>query len=168
MEIRLGTLADLPTINLLYKKVMADIHKTGSKMWNDIYPFCEFQTDLEKEEMYVLTQNEQIIGGFAINLSEDPHYTDVSWTDSTFCYLNRLAIDPDYQRMGLAKEVLNFLEQFAVEHQIDTIRLTILPDNQKAEALYTSSGYIEIPGEITCENVTLVGYELDVSRRCVR
>ena len=69
MEIRLAKKSDLDGINQLFTEVIKDL-KTNKKidmLWGEVYPFCEFDTDILNQNMYVLEDNNKIIGSFSLS-----------------------------------------------------------------------------------------------------
>jgi len=71
--------------------------------------------------------------------------------------VHRLCVSPDYQNLGLAKQLMNFAESYAFGNQFQVIRLDAFLGNPYSQRLYHSLGYQEAsgycyysPGEIMC------------------
>ena len=66
MNIRLAAKKDLAELNALFKSVVKDLNdiKKIDMLWGDVYPFCEFEYDIENNEMYVIENENRIIGSF--------------------------------------------------------------------------------------------------------
>ncbi len=67
----------------------------------------------------------------------------------TRAHLSLLAVDPAYQRCGVARQVLNWLEEAALVAGIETINLELRATNDAAQSFYRALGFKEtgyIPG----------------------
>jgi len=62
-----------------------------------------------------------------------------------YAELKRMYVRPSYQRLGLGKEILKFLEAYALTRGIDIIRLETGIHQYNAVGLYKHMGYREIP-----------------------
>lgn len=60
---------------------------------------------------------------------------------SDYLYFSRLSVIPGYQGKGLAKKLLAFLEQYAVQHSIPEIRCKVRMNVPRNMMLYESIGY---------------------------
>jgi dTDP-4-amino-4,6-dideoxy-D-galactose acyltransferase len=54
-----------------------------------------------------------------------------------------IAVDNNYQRKGIAKELMEFVEVYAVQNHVDLIMVTTQCNNNSAKRLYRSMGYSE-------------------------
>ena len=77
-----------------------------------------------------------------------------------FIYFHRLSVLPSFQGMGLAKELLTFLEQYAKEQLIPEIRCKVRMNVPRNMKLYQSIGYT-----ITKEETVTspIGFEMHVA-----
>lgn len=147
LNIRIATITDLDNINLLFKKVVADVHNVKKiDMWNTEYPFCEFEGNIKNKEMYVIESNNSIIGSFALTEFDDPEYHVINWTSNNekWFYINRLVILPSEQGKGYAKETMQFICDYAIKNNFEVMRLTVHKDNKYAIGLYEKFGFIKI------------------------
>lgn len=60
-------------------------------------------------------------------------------------YLQRLAIDPAFQRRGYGRTLTRAAHNWARRRGAHTLLLNTKPDNQEALALYRSEGYVVLP-----------------------
>ncbi|OWY97594.1 GCN5-related N-acetyltransferase [Phytophthora megakarya] len=58
--------------------------------------------------------------------------------------VRRLFVDPNCQRMGVGKKLMTKLENWAKEHEIETLFLTTNPKKKQAQAFYTALGYTKV------------------------
>jgi len=88
---------------------------------------------IEDRNSVVLTaKNGGRLAGFAIM-----HFRDES------AHLNLLAVHPSYQRAGIARRLLSWLEQSAVTAGVFEIFLEVRANNRQARAFYMSLGYCD-------------------------
>lgn len=59
------------------------------------------------------------------------------------CYLDNIAVFPQFRRQGLGAKLLEALEARAVERGGSFLTLEVRPSNREALALYRSRGYSE-------------------------
>lgn len=164
MNVRLANKSDIVSLNILFKEVIRDLKevKKIDMLWGDIYPFCEFNNDIENEEMYIIEENNRIIGSFVLSDYDDPDYHKIKWDKERkrFFYLNRLAILPKEQGRGYAKATLKFIQNYAVEKNYDVIRLTVYENNLNAIKLYEKNGFKRVEeGNWSLEDKIFIGFE---------
>lgn len=166
MNIRLAAKKDLAELNALFKSVVKDLNdiKKIDMLWGDVYPFCEFEYDIENNEMYVIENENRIIGSFVLSDYDDPEYQEIDWTtNKKFIYLNRLAILPSEQGKGFAKKSMKFIEKYGLDKGYDIIRLTVYQENKYAIGLYEKLGFTRIvKGNWQLEDKIFVGYEKNI------
>lgn len=167
MNIRLANEKDLEQINKLFKEVIYDLKevKKIDMLWGDIYPFCEFENDILNHEMYVIEDENKIIGSFTLSSYDDPDYKNIEWLseDKKFLYLNRLVILPTEQGKGYAKHAMKFIEKYAINNNYDVIRLVVYKDNKYAIGLYKKLGFIKVEkGYFQLKDKVFNGYEKNI------
>lgn len=81
---------------------------------------------------------DNVIAGYAIALWHD---------QQTTLHLVRIAVHPDYQRRGIARQLLTTVMHHAYVHQAQRITLNTQHDNQAAHALYIAHGF-RMTGEV--------------------
>lgn len=163
MNIRIAKLNDLDEINLIYIDVIKNLNEKNIYMWDNEYPFCEFQNDINKFEMYVIEKNNKIIGAFSICKYDDPEYNVIDWKnkDKSFVYINRLAISLLEQGRGYAKLGIKYIEDYATKNRFESIRITVNEKNIPAIFLYEKLGYKKVKKGVYILNDgnKLIGYE---------
>lgn len=167
MNIRLANKNDLPQINKLFNEVIKDLNnvKKVDMLWNEFYPFMKFEDDILNQEMYVIENEDNIIGSFALSTYDDPDYKNIEWLskDKKFLYLNRLVILPTEQGKGYAKQAMKFIEEYAKNNNYQVIRLTVYKDNKYAIGLYEKLGFIKVEkGYWQLEDKIFIGYEKNI------
>lgn len=115
--------------------------------WNEYYPNIEiFQTDLLRNELYVIEKENIVIGCITITNVMDKEYNDVEWLTKSLnnLYIHRLAIHPIYQSQGYAQKLMTFAENYAKSHQYISIRLDTFSQNKRNQHFYEKRGYVRL------------------------
>jgi len=166
MEIRLATTEDVSYIDALLQSCKKDMDDNGIFQWTLVYPNSGIiKDDIEKGQLYVL-EEDQIKGIVVLSEDQEPEYAEVDWSelDGNVMVVHRLAVDPESQRNGYARILMDFAEDFAVEHEYTSIRLDAFSKNNRVLKFYEQRNY-EKRGLVNFEGRTAPFYclELDVS-----
>ncbi|TDW49124.1 acetyltransferase (GNAT) family protein [Flavobacterium sp. 270] len=118
----------------------------GSQQWQDGYPNLDVvKKDIEKGAGYVLTNKEEIIGYASIVFNDEPAYEklDGKWlTNGDFAVLHRLAVSPEYLGKGLAKKILLYTEELALQNEIYSIKVDTNFDNIPMLKIFEKLDYV--------------------------
>ncbi len=147
MYIRLARLSDLPDLKQMILLVVNDMNHNGILIWNEFYPYEEFEQDIINNELYVMTFQNEIVGVFAL-LSQINGAYAFNWShkDKSAIYISRLCIHPDYKHQGFASKTLTAIYQLAQNKGIHTIRLSVASINIPAVKLYEKNGFERVSG----------------------
>jgi ribosomal protein S18 acetylase RimI-like enzyme len=116
----------------------------GIIQWNEQYPNSEaFQTDISRNELYVLLDKNEVIACICISTEKDEEYKEVDWLtqDAAHYYIHRLAVHPIHQGKGFARELMDFAENLAVQNNTRSIRLDTFSKNPRNQKFYEARGY---------------------------
>lgn len=145
--IRKATSSDIDSILLLTKACAKDMISKGIYQWNEHYPNAEaFENDIHRNELYVLTSENNILGSIVISTLMNDEYNAIQWltpSDKNI-YIHRLAVHPDFQGRGFAQQLMDFAEKFALEHDNISIRLDTFSQNNRNHKFYELRGYIRL------------------------
>ncbi|RZK81752.1 MAG: GNAT family N-acetyltransferase [Pedobacter sp.] len=159
---RRAELTDLPDIWLILQKAILRRKEDGSNQWQDGYPNPEvIQTDIEKRAGFVMTEIDTIVGYCAIFINDEPAYAALEgkWlTEGDFAVFHRVAISEDYIGMGLSKTMLSFIETFAIENNLPSLKADTNFDNPAMQRIFEKSGYIYC-GEVFFRGNSRMAYE---------
>ena len=143
--LRKATFEDVDQIWTILQQAIARRKKDRSDQWQDGYPNQEvIQQDIEKGVGYVLTDDELIVGYTAILINDEPAYNDLkgNWlTNSDFVVVHRLAISDDYIGKGLAQKMMLYIEDFALQQNIFSIKVDTNFDNIPMLKIFEKLGY---------------------------
>ncbi|MCB0382006.1 MAG: GNAT family N-acetyltransferase [Psychroserpens sp.] len=142
--IRKATLNDIDRI-LDITKACADLMITKDVFqWNEYYPNrIAFENDIKRDELYVLEEENTIIGCVVISKLMDDEYIPVKWLtqNNSNIYIHRLAIHPQFQGKGYAQILMNYAELYAIENNYTSIRLDTFSKNLRNQKFYELRGY---------------------------
>jgi GNAT superfamily N-acetyltransferase len=142
---RKATLSEINPIWDILQQAIVRRKNDGSNQWQDGYPNLEVvQKDIEKEAGYVLTEGETIVGYIAVLINDEPEYAKLKgeWlTNDDFVLFHRVAIAENYLGKGLAKMMINHIEDFAVENNIKSIKADTNFDNDAMLNIFEKLGY---------------------------
>jgi len=142
--IRKAHLNDIEILINLTKACARHLQSNGIDQWNEHYPNIEvFSSDITRNELYVLQYKKEIIGCVCLSDLMDDEYKNVSWItpNQNNCYIHRLAIHPNYQGIGKARLIMNFVEDKARQKQYRSIRLDTFSKNLRNQKFYELRGY---------------------------
>jgi len=145
-QFRKAVIVDLPQIWLILQQAILRRKADGSNQWQDGYPNSEVVTsDITKEVGYVLTAQDNIIAYCAILINDEPEYDNLhgEWlTHTDFVVFHRIAVAEDNLGQGLAKHIFDCIENFALQHQIYSIKADTNYDNLAMLHLFAQKGYV--------------------------
>jgi len=159
---RHATSEDLPQIWMILQKAILRRKKDGSDQWQDGYPNPEvIKKDIEREAAFVMTDGNITIGYCAILINDEPAYTEIEgkWlTNGDFAVFHRVAISEDYIGKGLSRIMLNFIEDFALENNLTSVKADTNFDNPAMQNIFGKAGYIYC-GEVFFRGSPRMAYE---------
>lgn len=145
--IRLAKESDIPTILKLTAacaKAMAD---NGIYQWNESYPSQEaFENDIQRGELFLLIQNNHIVGTIVISTLMDQEYFSIPWSTPNHnnFYIHRLAVHPNFQKKGYGKLLMDYAEEYARNKSAISVRLDTFSKNERNNIFYQHRGYREV------------------------
>ncbi len=145
--IRRAKLQEIPKILALTRACALDMSERGIEQWNEHYPSAEiFERDINRGELYTLFQSTDIIGVIVITSIMDKEYESVKWLspDENNVYIHRLAIHPDFQGQGHARQLMTFAEDLARKEHYSSIRLDTFSRNPRNQKFYELRGYTKL------------------------
>ena len=147
MNIRLAKERDLKRVVSITNACA--VHMISKKIfqWDENYPNIEiFKDDVKNKSLFVIEDNELIMGCICISLKIDDVYKDVKLLtpNRNNVYLHRLAIHPNFQGQGLALKLMEYAEDFTIKNGCISIRLDTFSGNPKNNKFYTLQGYTKL------------------------
>ena len=144
MKIRLASLKDIENIMVLIKNCIKDMETKGIYQWSEYYPTAEiFEEDIKGKSLYVMEDKDNCLGVISINEDQSPEYRELVWADKSgkILVIHRLAVNPECQKQGIGRQLMDFAENYAKEKDYSSIRLDAYSGNPRALNLYECRGY---------------------------
>ena len=146
LQFKKATLPEIPQIWEILQKAIQRRKEDGSNQWQDGYPNPEVvKADIEKETGFVLTEGEILVGYCAVLINDEPAYAGIEgkWlSNEDFVVVHRIAIAQNYLGKGLAKEMMKFVEEFAIKNNIYSVKADTNFDNLAMMKSFEKAGYV--------------------------
>ncbi|MDT0643605.1 GNAT family N-acetyltransferase [Zunongwangia sp. F363] len=142
--IRTAEEKDLQKIKNLTEACASAMQNKNIFQWNEHYPSLErLALDIQKQELYVKETNAEIEGIIVLTSFMDDEYLPVKWLTKSVnnLYIHRLATNPEKWGSGTGKELMDFAEGFAREHNFESVRLDTFSQNKRNQKFYEARGY---------------------------
>ncbi|WP_396636367.1 GNAT family N-acetyltransferase [Maribacter sp. R77961] len=136
-------ISQIPDILHLTEACRLHMESKAIFQWTTSYPNkAQFLTDLERKELYVLKEGNNLIGCMVISSVMDKEYQHVKWlTQLNNVYIHRLAVHPSQQGKGFAQQLMNFAEEYARTNHYLSVRLDTFSQNKRNQKFYETRGY---------------------------
>jgi RimJ/RimL family protein N-acetyltransferase len=156
LQLRLATLADLPSMMEIIDNSKRLLHADGIPQWQNGTPNEQTVTkDIDRKWAYVLELDGLIVAQAALWEIDDPDYAEIydgEWhagSDSAYATLHRTAVAPHYHGKHLGSALLDALIKRGISlgfHQfrIDTHELNTRMQHLIAQAGFTYSGIVRM------------------------
>lgn len=143
--IKIASINDKNEIMALIKAAIEEMNRSNIDQWDEIYPNTSIiENDLYSKVLYKYEDDGKIAAIITINEQGSPEYDEVKWSDTSGNYIviHRLTVHPFYQGRGIAKTMIKFSEELALQNAKSSIRLDAFADNQYATNLYKRLEYV--------------------------
>jgi ribosomal protein S18 acetylase RimI-like enzyme len=129
--------------------------------WNEYYPTMEeIDFDLSRDALLVMREDGKIIAAISIDDDDSVNNLDC-WTDELQPggELSRLAVDPEFQNQGIAKEMINYGMKALKERDFKSLHFLVNRHNLKAMKSYAAFGFNKV-GECELYDQPMFCYEM--------
>ena len=147
---RRATLADVPAILALVRRVVPLMHASGNFQWSADYPNEGiFTSDIERNHLWVAELGGAVAGVAALTQDQDAEYAQADWDAAEPALVtHRLAVDPAAQGQGVALALMAQAEKQALAQGLRVLRVDTNSENAATQRLFPKLGY-RFAGEIT-------------------
>ena len=142
--IRKGKPSEIAKIITITKACAAKMISENIFQWNEEYPTAAaFEKDVARDEFYVMLENNEVVGCITISTEKDEEYNAIDWIapDGLNYYIHRVAIHPEFQHQGRAKQLMDFAEDIAKTNNALSLRLDTFSKNLRNQKFYEARGY---------------------------
>ena len=170
MNFRMAEIGDLPQIKEVYTNIIEKMNENNIQIWDDIYPCEFFIEDIEKGRLYILEDHNKIVSAFALcDYNDGAGHVEWENNHAKALYIDRLGVNIDYSRRGIASIMLGKAAKIAQEKNTEYLRLFVVDINKPAINLYIKNGFkkaIGVYDEVIDEEFTLheYGFEINTGR----
>ena len=136
--------SEIPEILSLTRACAREMIARNILQWNEHYPTQQaFEGDVTRNELFVLKEQQSIIGTLVISIYKDAEYDDIEWLtpDGNNYYIHRLAVHPDHQGKGNARKLMDYAYAFAKAKKASSLRLDTFSQNERNQKFYEGRGY---------------------------
>ena len=166
MKVVIAKLEDLNKIKEMYTEIVENMYDNNIKIWNEYYPNEVFKSDIEQGTLYLLKENENILGAFVMyehkNLEEDLKWQDCN---AKSYLLNRVGVNVQYLRQGIGKKLIEEASKLAQKKGGKYLRLLVSEINTPAINLYLKCSFKKVNGihkEKINENFSINEYGFEI------
>lgn len=147
MKFVVAKLEDLNQIKEIYKKIIKNMYDNDIKIWNEYYPIEVFESDIEQGNLYLLKDNNNILGAFAMYEHENLE-KGLEWENcnAKSFVLNRIGVNVDYLHQGIGKKLLIEASKLAQKEGAKYLRLLVSDINIPAINLYLKCNFKKVNG----------------------
>lgn len=168
MEIRLAQVNEFEAIMAFYHQMTEDLEDAseGPGWEKDVYPSPEsVQTAIIAQNLYVSTAGNDLIAAMILNHEYTDGYEQGNWQieaqPEELLFVHALGVSFDHQGKGLAKQLVDYMIEYAKLLNLKAIRLDVLWNNESAKQLYLTKGFKHIGTiELFYEDTGLTNYDL--------
>lgn len=148
MKFRLADISDLPKLKAFFQAVVKSMYENGIYIWGDYYPYEVLADDIQLKRLYILQENEDIVGVFAL-CSEEGQKNYVHWQNlkAKAFYIYRLAVQPDYLGKSIATMMIDYCLKLTEKLNAEYLRLLVVDNNLPAMKLYQKLNFTMVDGK---------------------
>ena len=145
LTIEKGNLTDLDVLFQMYKRAKDVLENDKIYQWTNNYPTRSIiENDLKDGILYVLKNNNKIIGAINISENQEPEYKTIDWqfNDTKVLVIHRLVVHPNKQNKGFARLLMDFAEDYTKQNNFTSIRLDAYSQNGRVVEFYKNREYV--------------------------
>lgn len=130
----------------IIEKAQILLKEKGIDQWQNNYPNIDtIVNDIRNENSYILLKDNVIVGTAAIIFGPDETYHKIyngKWlTNGAYGVIHRIAIDPQYQGLGLASIIIKRAEEMCQDKKAESIKIDTHRENKSMIDLLLKNGF---------------------------
>lgn len=146
MTIRLAEKKDIDKIMQIIADARESIGRLGIDQWQYGYPTRDIvKDDVALGRSYVVVDGDEICATFALILNGEPTYKKIfcgAWIgDGEYIAFHRIAIKGTHRGRGVAKQIIDFLVDFATKKDYASIRVDTHTGNLPMRKMLEKNGF---------------------------
>lgn len=144
MKIQIANSTHINQIFNTLKSVAADMRKQGIMQWNENYPTLDHVIiDIANQIVFIGWIDNELAGVISIDDIQSPEYEKIPWqfTSQKVLVVHRLAVNPQIQKKGVGRQLMDFALNKAITEGYSSIRLDAYSKNERTLRFYENRGY---------------------------
>lgn len=146
MEFRKSEAKDVKGIMKIIDKAKDYLKSKGINQWQNGYPNeSTIIEDIDNENSYVLTLNNEIIGTTALFFEIEKTYNNIydgKWkTLSDYTVIHRIAIDENLKGKNIGEEIIKEIEKITLKRNIHSIKVDTHRNNKSMRNFLKKNGF---------------------------
>lgn len=126
-------ISQVPRIWEIILQAKAQMKRAGSTQWQDGYPLHEtIEQDIAAGVGFVILSQGTVIAYGAVSFDSEPAYNELigTWlSQQSYVVVHRLAVADERKHQGIARGFFEFVEQYALQHNVHSFRVDTNYDN---------------------------------------
>lgn len=113
--------------------------RKGLSHWKTPYGLEKIEIDCREKEVYLVFDKDvdEFVSTFMLSQKPSSFFED----NSRSVYISKFATKPKYSGKGLGGRCLEFIEQYAKDNKLDSLRLDVYDKSEEAVRFYTNKGF---------------------------
>jgi len=146
-DFRRANINNLDELKIMFEDITKNMNENGINIWDEVYPFMEFENDIEKSNMYLLTNNNNIVASIVLYKSNE-HSDCFEWKnkETEALYIARFGVNVKYLKKGIGSIDIEEAKKIAQKENIDYLRLLVVDTNVIAIKFYEKIGFNKVSG----------------------
>lgn len=146
MQVRLASINDLENLMLIYESARSRMVSEGNlTQWDNYNDFKdEIIAYINKEYLYVVTENDEVVGHFAYFYNEEVAYNiiDGKWLNNNK-YVTIHKIASKYNTKGIGSFIIDYVINEIIKNSIHDIRIDTHKNNISMQKFLAKHGFIK-------------------------
>lgn len=135
---------DLDEIHQIFTDVTTWLRSMDVMQWDFSYPDKDIiRQDIISQSCLIVKVDQQIAAVVTLNKEQDPQYKNITWKggQKDIWVIHRLAVNPKFQKRGIATQLCQYLESIATAEGAKALRLDAYSKNPYSNKMYLKLGY---------------------------
>ncbi len=131
----------LPFIKSMYLEHQKNLPDIITKSFDEEYTREQLHNILQKEGLshFVYTIDDRVVA--YLELSSKIYTTNLIFPNEKSLYVELVVVDPNNRRQGIAKKLLSFSKDYAIQHEYDAMVLDVVHNMSHLIKLYEDFGF---------------------------
>lgn len=135
--------SDLKEIMDIIATVVEEMKSYDNDQWDEKYPQSkDFEKDIEAGDLYIYTEDGNIIGFICVNYIEAEEYKNLNWSSDEKCMvIHRMAVNSKFRKRGIGSKLIKFAEELALKNGVKYLKTDTYSANIKMNLLFKKLDY---------------------------